>query len=77
MSNRGMNDSIQIDERLIALEIKSSFAEDLLEQLNQQVYEQQRQIEALMIQVSQLRQQIPEGSATGERNLRDELPPHY
>jgi SlyX protein len=65
----------QIDERLTELEIKASFAEDWLEQLNQTIYRQQAQIEALMREISQLRQQIPEGSAV--THLRDELPPHY
>lgn len=77
MSNRGMSPESPTDERLIALEIKSSYAEDLLEQLNQQVYEQQRQIDALLAEVAQLRRQMPEGGLSAERNLRDELPPHY
>lgn len=72
-----MTESTPTDERLMALEIKSSYAEDLLEQLNQQVYEQQRQIDALLREVSQLRHQMPEGGHAAERNLRDELPPHY
>jgi len=66
-----------IEERLMALEIKSSYAEDLLEQLNQLVYQQQLSIDALLAEVSQLRRQMPEGGPAGERNLRDELPPHY
>jgi len=65
------------DERLMALEIKSSYAEDLLEQLNQLVYQQQQSIDALLAEVSQLRRQMPEGGPSAERNLRDELPPHY
>lgn len=77
MSNRGMSPESPTDERLIALEIKSSYAEDLLEQLNQQVYEQQRQIDALLAEVAQLRRQMPEGGPSAESNLRDELPPHY
>ena len=67
----------QTDERLMALEIKSSYAEDLLEQLNHLVYEQQRQLVALMAEVGHLRRPMPEGGPSGERNLRDELPPHY
>jgi SlyX protein len=66
-----------IEERLMALEIKSSYAEDLLEQLNQLVYQQQLSIDALLAEVGQLRRQMPEGGPAGERNLRDELPPHY
>jgi SlyX protein len=77
MSNRAMSSQSHTDERLMALEIKSSYAEDLLEQLNHQVYEQQRQIDALLAEVGQLRRQMPEGGPSGERNLRDELPPHY
>lgn len=67
----------QIDQRLTELEIKASFTEDTVEQLNQTIYRQQQQIDALLREVSQLRQQIPEGSGSGPRNLRDELPPHY
>ena len=65
------------EERLMALEIKSSYAEELLEQLNQLVYQQQQSIDALLAEVSQLRRQMPESGTSAERNLRDELPPHY
>jgi SlyX protein len=61
----------------MALEIKSSYAEDLLEQLNQLVYQQQQSIDALLAEVNQLRRQMPEGGPSAERNLRGELPPHY
>jgi SlyX protein len=65
------------DARLTALEIKASFAEDLLDKLDQTVIRQQTQIDALISEVLHLRQQI--GSAQGHtpRSLRDELPPHY
>jgi SlyX protein len=76
-SNTGMSQDPQTEERLMALEIKSSYAEDLLEQLNQLVYQQQQSIDALMAEVNQLRRQMPEGGPSAERNLRDELPPHY
>ncbi len=66
-----------LDERLNDLEIKASFTEDLLEQLNLTIYRQQQQIDALVLQVLQLRQQAPEVGNNGARNLRDELPPHY
>ncbi len=76
-SNRGMSDDPHTNERLMALEIKSSYAEDLLEQLNQLVYQQQQSMDALMAEMNQLRRQMPEGGPAAERNLRDELPPHY
>lgn len=65
------------DSRLTELEIKASYAEDLLEQLNQTVFRQQQQIDLLRREVAALRQQLPEGSTPVPRNLRDELPPHY
>lgn len=66
-----------IDQRLTDLEIKASFTEDMVEQLNQVIYQQQQHIDALLREVSQLRQQMPEGGGASTRNLRDELPPHY
>jgi SlyX protein len=66
-----------IDQRLIDLEIKASFSEDLLDQLNQTVFRQQQQIDLLLRELAALRQQMPEGGAGLPRNLRDELPPHY
>ncbi len=64
-----------VDERLTELEIKASFTEDWLEQLNQTIFRQQEQSDALIREISQLRQQMPEGNTV--THLRDELPPHY
>ena len=66
-----------IIERLESLEIKASFMEDLLDQLNMTIYQQQQLIDRLTHEVIALRQQAPEGGSNGPRNLRDELPPHY
>lgn len=64
--------------RLTELEIKASYADDLLEQLNLTIYRQQQQIDALVQQVAQLRLQSQATSQDpATRNLRDELPPHY
>ena len=64
-------------QRLTELEIKASFAEDLLDKLDQIVIRQQTQINALISEVLHLRQQSSDPQASGQRNLRDELPPHY
>ena len=64
-------------QRLTALEIKASFAEDLLDKLDQIVIRQQTQINALISEVLHLRQQASDPQAQGLRNVRDELPPHY
>lgn len=66
-----------IDQRLTALEIKTSYSEDLLDQLNLTIYRQQQQIDRLLQELAYLRQQMPESSDGAPRNLRDELPPHY
>lgn len=70
--------SPEVDQRLIALEIKASFAEDLLDQLNLIVTRQQQQIDRLQREVVALRRQAAESAtAPAFRSLRDELPPHY
>ncbi len=66
-----------IDQRLTELEIKASYSEDLLDQLNLTIYRQQQQIDRLGQELSVLRQQMPEPGDGAPRNLRDELPPHY
>ena len=65
-----------IEQRLTDLEIKASYSEDLLDDLNQIVARQQQQIELLLQSLAALRQQAPE-SQPPFRSLRDELPPHY
>lgn len=66
-----------IDKRLTDLEIKAGFTEDLLDHLNQLVARQQQQIDLLISELIQLRQQASDAGAGGFRSLRDELPPHY
>jgi SlyX protein len=67
----------KIDQRLTELEIKASFSEDLLDQLNLVIVRQQAQIDLLVREVQQLREQLPEGVAGGAARLMDDLPPHY
>ena len=66
-----------IARRLTELEVKASFMEDLVDQLNTVVVRQQGQIDALVRALLQLRQQAPADEPDGFRSLRDELPPHY
>ena len=66
-----------LEARIMELEVKASYADDLLEQLNMTIYRQQQQIDVLINEVRQFRQQVPEGGQGAPRNLRDELPPHY
>jgi SlyX protein len=64
-------------QRLTALEIKASFAEDLLDELNRAVIRQQQQIEALTRELAQLREEQQGGVAGGAARLTDDMPPHY
>ena len=65
------------EQRLTELEIKASYADDLLDTLNAQVAKQQEQIDLLLREVSRLRQQGGGEGMGAPRNPRDELPPHY
>jgi SlyX protein len=65
------------DERLTQLEIKLSYTEELVDTLNDLVTRQQDQIDVLLREVSQLRQQGTDDGQPRFRSLRDELPPHY
>ncbi len=67
----------KIEQRLTELEIKASYADDLLEQLNRQVWRQQLQIEQLQRELAELRAQQRDSATPAFRSLRDELPPHY
>ena len=58
-----MSDPHATDQRLTELEIKASYAEDLLDQLNQIIYRQQQQIDRLE---RELRREIAD-SARGQR----------
>jgi len=66
-----------IERRLENLEIKASFAEDLVEQLNDIVVRQQQQIDLLAQELARLRQQTASSEPASFRSLREELPPHY
>jgi SlyX protein len=48
-----------------------------VEQLNQVIIRQQSQIDALIREVVQLKEQAPEAGSGPGRNLRDDLPPHF
>ncbi len=65
------------DERITNLEVKLSFSEDLLEELNQTVYKQQQQIDALIQEVKALKLQMASHLPSDGISARDEIPPHY
>jgi SlyX protein len=65
-----------IEQRLTDLEIKASFGEDLLDQLNAVIVRQQEDIAYLLRELAKLRQQQPQAGSSLS-NPVDELPPHY
>ncbi|MEY4564429.1 MAG: hypothetical protein RLZZ618_3706 [Pseudomonadota bacterium] len=66
-----------IERRLTDLEIKASFSEDLVDELNLVIVRQQQQIDQLIVELTHLRAQQQASEPGGFRSLRDELPPHY
>ncbi|MDP1772316.1 MAG: SlyX family protein [Methylobacter sp.] len=67
------------DDRIIELEIKAAYQEDLLQELNKIVARQQQQIDCLEATCRMLNERIKslstEGTGGGE-NI-EEVPPHY
>jgi SlyX protein len=72
-----MNVHEHIEERLTQLEIKASFSEDLLDQLNAVIVRQQQDIDALVRELRRLRASLPEPGQLAPATPVHELPPHY
>ncbi|MCB4358148.1 SlyX family protein [Quatrionicoccus australiensis] len=66
-----------MESRITDLEIKISYTEDLVDELNRIVYRQQQQIDLLANEIKNLREQMQSAQPNETRSLRDELPPHY
>lgn len=66
-----------VPQRLEALEIKASYTDDLLDQLNLAIYRQQQQIGRLQEQLAELQRRGADAAGDASRSARDELPPHY
>ena len=65
------------DARITNIEVKLSFTEDLVEELNQTIYKQQQQIDMLINEVRALKLQMASNLPSDGNSPRDELPPHY
>lgn len=65
-------------DRIIELEIKAAYQEDLLQALNNVVSRQQQQIERLEAMCRLLNERIESLSTAGRTGeIVDEVPPHY
>ncbi|WP_295002198.1 SlyX family protein [uncultured Dechloromonas sp.] len=66
-----------MESRITELEIKISYTEDLVEELNRTVFRQQQQIDLLAKELRGLRDQVQSSQPQEFRSLRDDIPPHY
>ena len=66
-----------IDQRLTNLEIKATYTEDLVEQLEKIIAHQQQQIAQLISEVIELRQPALETVMNNQSILSDDKPPHF
>ena len=79
VSNRTMSTSSthHTEQRLDALEIKASYAEDLLEKLDQVIVRQQAQIDLLILEIHRLRQPVADVDGILRSSAGSDRPPHY
>lgn len=66
-----------MESQITELEIKISYAEDMIDELNHTIFRQQQQIDQLITQMRALREQMQSSMPNEALSLRDELPPHY
>jgi SlyX protein len=65
------------EERFIELEIKLAHQEDLVDSLNQTVYDQARRIDQLEKMLHKLADHVRNNTHTGPGTILNEKPPHY
>lgn len=66
------------EERLINIEAKITFQEDLIEELNKTVYQQQKKLDRLEAICESLANHIEALGGTGDASrTANERPPHY
>ena len=66
-----------LEARLAEIEIKLSFTENLVDELNSTVYRQQQHIDQLQKALLELRRQVEQLTPPEPGDLRQEIPPHY
>lgn len=66
-----------MEKRIIDLEVKFSFQEDLLAELNEIVTKQQFTIDKLQREMQVIQSTMESGDGAENRSLKDDIPPHY
>ncbi len=65
------------DARFVAIEIKLAHQEDLVDSLNDVVYQQTRRIDQLEAMVNALAEHIRNAAQSAPGGAAHEVPPHY
>ena len=70
---------LDVNDRLIEIETKLAYQEDLVQSLNDVVAKQSAQIDVLELKLQKLREQTKNDSDGNQysQDASDELPPHY
>ena len=67
-----------IEERLVNIEAKITFQEDLIEELNKTVYQQQQKLDRLEAVCASLARRMQSLDEAGNEDMpANERPPHY
>lgn len=66
-----------MEERITELEIKIAYQDDTIQQLNEVIIRQQKEIDQLKQFCRQLDDRLSGMTSTAERRPEDEVPPHY
>ena len=66
-----------LEERLVNIETKITYQEDLIEELNKAIYQQQKKLERLEAMCQSLAGHVEALAAASEGKPANERPPHY
>ncbi|MBB5608187.1 SlyX protein [Janthinobacterium sp. S3M3] len=72
-----MENAEQMEVRFVDIEIKLAQQEDLVESLNQMVYQQGRRIDQLEKMLHKLGEHVRDGAQQANGGMVNERPPHY
>jgi len=72
-----MENAEQMEVRFVDIEIKLAQQEDLVESLNQMVYQQGRRIDLLEKMLHKLGEHVRDGAQQANGGVVNERPPHY
>ncbi len=71
------NEEVKQEDRFVDIEIKLALQEDLVESLNQMVYQQGRRIDQLEAMLHKLGEHIRDGAQQAGGAPVNDKPPHY